>query len=159
MILTGEEMNKRKKILIVTSGGGHLLQISRLASLFTKHEQVWVTAPGATFVISDNATVYYGYFPESRNGINFFRNLFLSCVVLFRERPDVVISSGAGVTVPFFIIGTLLRIKRIYIESYDFISYPSLTGKLVYTISDLFLVQHTEQLSWYPRAEYHGSLI
>jgi beta-1,4-N-acetylglucosaminyltransferase len=76
-----------------------------------------------------------------------------------RWRPDVVISSGAGVAFPFFLVAKSLRIKTVYVEVYDRIDLPTVTGKLCYPLSDLFLLQWEEQRRSYPRGIVIGSLL
>ncbi len=154
-------MEKRVKIAIITSKGGHLFEILTLKELVESYHHFWVTFKGAdSQYYLKNEHVYYAYFPESRNIKNFVKNLFLAILILYKERPTVLISAGAGITVPFFIIGKFLfQMKLIYIEPYDFVSYPSLTGKIIYTVSDLFLVQQQCQKKWFPKATCWGSLL
>lgn len=154
-------MNSKIKIGLISSKGGHLLELMQLNKLFKQYSRFWVTFQGKdTDFYLKNEKVYYAFFPESRNILNFIRNLFLSLLIIYKEKPDFLLSSGAGIAVPFFIIGKYLyKTKLIYIESYDFVSYPSLTGKILYNIANLFLVQHKIQKKWYPKAKYWGSLL
>ncbi len=152
---------KKVKIGIITSKGGHLFEILRLKNLFNAYNHFYVTFQGGdSKYYLNKENVYYAYFPESRNIINFIRNLFLAIFILTRERPNLLISCGAGIAVPFFIVGKLLyRAKLIYLEPYDFVSYPSLTGRILYNIADLFLIQQKCQNKWFPKAKYWGSLL
>lgn len=153
-------MKKTKKLGIITSKGGHLITIKQLAKLFDKYPHFWVTFKGEdTKEYLENEIKYFCYFPESRDIFNVIRNTFLAIKILTKEKPDILISSGAGIAVPFFIVGKLLRIKLIFIETYDYIKYPSLTGRILYNITDLFLVQHKIQKRWYPKAKYWGSVL
>ena len=60
--------------------------------------------------------------------------------------------------VPFFYLGKLFGAKLIYIEVFDRIDRPTLTGKLVYPISDRFIVQWEQQKQVYPKALNLGSI-
>ena len=91
--------------------------------------------------------------------MNLFKNTFLGAKILFNERPDIIFSTGAGVAIPFFYIGKLLRIKLIYLEVYDRIDSPTLTGKIVSPIVDKFLVQWEEQKKFYRKADLWGQAI
>ena len=102
--------------------------------------------------------VYHCYYPTNRNLKNLFRNTFLALKVLRKERPDLLISSGAAAAVPFFYIAKLMRKKLIYIEVYDRIDKPTLTGRLVYPIVDCFIVQWEEQKRVYKKAVNLGSI-
>ena len=78
--------------------------------------------------------------------------------MLKKENPDILISSGAAVAVPFFYLAKLKGKKLIYIEVYDRIDKPTMTGKLVYPIVDKFIVQWEEQKKVYPKAVNLGSI-
>ena len=153
--------NKKVKLGIITSSGGHLLQLIQINSLFKKYDRFWVSFSGKdTKYYLKKERVYIAYYPESRNVVNAIKNSLLSIKIFLKEKPKVLISSGAGIAVPFFFIGKIFfHTKNIYIESYDFIQYPSLTGRMVYHITDLFLIQHKKQKQWYPKAKYWGSLL
>ena len=148
------------KIGIITSRGGHLFQMYRLKPWWKRHDHFWVTFQGEDVSsILKNEKVYYGYQPESRNALNAIRNLLLAINILGKEKPSLIISCGAGIAPPFFYIAKFLGIKTVFIEPYDFIAYPSLSGRLVAPIVDLLLVQHTEQLRFFRRAKYKGALL
>jgi len=151
---------KKNNIGIITSKGGHLSEVLQLQPLWVDRDRFWVTFRGKdTSYYLAKEKKHYAHFPESRSLVNAVRNLFLAVRILKKERPTVLISCGAGIAVPFFLVGKFLYGTRlIYIESYDFIAYPSLTGKLLYNFVDLFVVQHSIQKKWYPKAKYWGSL-
>lgn len=71
--------------------------------------------------------------------------------MLRKEKPDLIISSGAAVAVPFFYIGKLMGAKVVYIEVFDRYNKPTLTGKLVYPIADKFIVQWEEEKKSIPK--------
>ena len=68
-------------------------------------------------------------------------------------------SDGAGVAFPFFLAGRALGIRTVYLEVYDRISSPSLTGRLCYPLAELFLLQWPEQVTSYPRGQVIGCLL
>lgn len=102
--------------------------------------------------------IYPCYYPTNRNLINLIRNTFVAFKVLFKEKPDLLISSGAAVAVPFFYIAKLMGKKLIYIEVFDRIDKPTMTGKLVYPIVDKLIVQWEEMKQVYPKAINLGSI-
>ena len=75
-----------------------------------------------------------------------------------RFRPDVVVSDGAGVAFPFFIVARIMRVPTVYLEVYDRIDSPTLTGKLCRPFTSLFVVQWEEQRKFYPGARVIGGL-
>jgi UDP-N-acetylglucosamine:LPS N-acetylglucosamine transferase len=90
--------------------------------------------------------------------INLIRNTFVAFKVLLKEKPDLLISSGAAVAVPFFYVAKLMGKKLIYIEVFDRIDKPTMTGKMVYPIVDKFIVQWEEMKQVYPKAVNLGSI-
>lgn len=74
------------------------------------------------------------------------------------EDPDIVISTGALSTVPACFIAKLKKKKLIYIESFAKTRSPSLTGRIVYRFADLFIVQWSPLLKFYPKAHYFGGI-
>lgn len=154
-------MINKKKIAIISSKGGHLYEILQLNQLFNRYPHFWITFPGKdSKQLLRNEKLYYAYYPESRNIFNFFRNFFLAFKILYNEKPSLLISCGAGIAIPFFIVGKyFFNIKTVYIEPYYLIFYPGLTGKILYPIVDLFLIQHSCQKKWYPKATHWGSLL
>ena len=103
--------------------------------------------------------VAWAYHPTTRNVPNLVRNLFLAWRLLRRYRPRVVVSTGAGVAFPFFIIARLFGMKTIFIEVYDRIDLPTLSGRLCYPLSNLFLLQWEEQSRLYRRGHVVGPLL
>ena len=102
--------------------------------------------------------MYPCYYPSNRSAKALLFNARLAWRLLRKERPDLIVSSGAAVAVPFFYIGKLLGAKLIYLEVYDRMDSPTLTGKLVYPVADRFLVQWEEMKAVYPKAINLGSI-
>jgi len=80
--------------------------------------------------------------------------------ILIQERPVVVLSTGSEIAIPLFVLAKLLGIRTIYVESSARVVTPSLTGKLVYPLSDYFFVQWDVLRSCYgKKARYQGGLL
>lgn len=147
------------KVCLVGSSGGHLTHLYMLKSFWEKNERFWVTFDKEDArSILEGETVYSCYHPTNRNIKNLIRNTFVAWKVLRNEKPDLLISSGAAVAVPFFYLAKLMGKKLIYIEVYDRIDKPTITGKLVYPIVDKFIVQWEEQKKVYPKAINLGGI-
>ena len=106
----------------------------------------------------ENERVYHCYYPTNRNIPNLIKNSFLAWRVLHKERPDLIISCGAAVAVPFFFVGKLLGAKCVFVEVFDRVNKPTITGRLLNGIADLFVVQWPEQLKVYKHAVNLGSI-
>jgi UDP-N-acetylglucosamine:LPS N-acetylglucosamine transferase len=131
-----------------------------MKTFWEKYDRIWITSKkeDALHLVKDER-VYWAYFPTPRNLKNLLRNTLLAWRVLRRERPDVIVSSGSAVAVPFFYIGKVLGCTLVFIEVYDRISTPTLTGKLVYPIADLFVLQWEEQRRFYRRGILLGQIL
>jgi len=149
-----------KKLLLVCSSGGHFLQMySLLDPLWKNYSRVWVSFKKAdtTSMLKDEHA-YWGYYPTNRNLPNLLRNAALAWKILRRERPDVVISTGAGIGVPFLLLAGLFKARSIYIESFARKNDLSLTGKLVYNFVDNFFVQSEILDKRYSKAVFKGTI-
>lgn len=79
-------------------------------------------------------------------------------IILLRSRPDAVVSTGTSPAVPFSYVGKIIRRIIIFIETWCRIYSRSASGRLVYPIADLFLIQWKQMKTLYPRAVYAGRL-
>src|SRR5438034_6367068 len=151
------QASPRLGVMLVSSAGGHLLQLYRLKPWWEQHDRTWVTfkMPDSLSLLADEE-VAWAHHPTTRNIPNLFRNLLLAWRLVRSRRPDVVVSSGAGVAFPFFLAAKMFRAKTIYIEVYDRIDLPTLTGKLCYPLSNQFLLQWEQQRRFYPKGQDIG---
>ena len=85
--------------------------------------------------------------------------MFLAFKILKEERPRVLISTGAGVAVPFIIVAKIKKIKTVYIESLGRINELSLSGRLVYKLVDKIFVQWPGLAEKYKKCEYYGQVL
>lgn len=147
-------------ILLVCSSGGHLGQLYNLRPWWGEFERVWVTfdKPDATSLLADEE-VLWAYHPTTRNFVNLLRNTWLAFATLRRLRPAMVVSTGAAVAFPFFLAARVYGAKTTYIEVFDRLDSATLTGRLCYPLSDLFLLQWEEQKRMYPRGRLLGPLL
>ena len=150
----------RAKICIPTSSGGHLTHMRMLMPVICQAaDRFWVTfdKEDANTALAGER-VYHCFFPTNRNIPNLMRNTLLAFRVLRRERPDLIVSSGAAIAVPFFLLGKLMGAKTVYIEVFDRVDKGTLTARLVRRFTDLFVVQWPEMLSLYPDSVDLGSI-
>lgn len=154
-------MNKKKKICFICSSGGHFSEMTRLKNVASKFDNFLVTEKTENFN-SDFSNKFYFVREINRREKFFILHIFGLFIkeffIFIREKPDVIISTGALCSVPMIKIGKIFKRKIIYIESYARVNDLSLTGKQVYKNADLFLVQWPELVYKYPKAIYLGSL-
>lgn len=152
-------MNNKKplKICITCSAGGHLKQAITIAK-FLNYEKYLVTYSVPHLKKILNEMKIYTITHPKRKPILLFRNAIQSIKVLFKEKPDLIISTGADVTVCICLMGKLMGAKLIYIESGGNVYTPSLTGKILHPFADLFIVQWQPMLSNFKKAILGGPL-
>lgn len=150
-----------KKICFIASTGGHFEQLMMLKPLMDKYESFIVTEKTGYSVIKDNRKIYY-LKQVNRHEKTFIFNMIInmskSFNIFIKEKPDVIISTGALATIPMCLLSKLFRKKIIFIESFAKITSPTLTGKLVYKFADQFYVQWEKMKEFYPNAIYKGGI-
>ncbi len=147
------------KVLLVASSGGHLTQLWWLRPWWSTHTRLWVTfdQPHARRLLSAERAIY-AHHPTNRSVRNLARNLRLAERVLGAERPDLVVSTGAGVGVPFLWLGRRHGARTVFVEVFDRIDAPSLTGRLVAPFVDVIVLQREQQRRIYPRGIVLGAV-
>ena len=145
------------KLALITSTGGHLLQMMSLRDAWQAEDHFFVTFPlEDAKTLLNGEKVYWGHHPTNRSIKNLLRNGWLAWKVLRRERPDVVISTGAALAVPFLWLGRLLGMRTVYVESITRIHTLSMTGKMVLPAVDKFYGQWEELSMIHPKIDYDG---
>ena len=148
---------RRVKICITCSPGGHLAEaIIATKNLVGDISFVTFADPRVESLLKDHR--YYLITHPKHNPFLLAKNFIDSMVVILKERPDLVISTGADVTVCLCILGKLLGIKIIYIESGGNVYTPSLTGRILYPFVDLFIVQWMPLKRRFRKAIHGGPL-
>ena len=152
-------MKKDLKVCLVGSSGGHLTHLYMLKPFWQNKGRFWVTfdKEDARSILKGEK-MYPCYFPTNRSLKALIKNTRIAWKILKKEKPDLIISSGAAVAVPFFYLGKLFGAKTIYIEVFDRINKSTVSGKLVYPVTDQFIVQWEEMKQVYPKAINLGSI-
>jgi len=146
-------------ILLVCSPGGHLLQLLSLEPAWRGLRRSWVTLAAADvdhLLEGEDVTLAHG--PTNRSLRNLVRNLILAWREVRGRRPDTILSTGAALAVPFFVVGRLLDRRCVYVESLTRIESVSLSGRLVYPLADSFFVQWPRAAAR-RRMRYEGSIL
>lgn len=155
----------RTDVLLVCSTGGHLLQLVALRDAWEGFSRVWVTfdkSDARSLLADERVTFAHG--PTNRNfGLLAVRNLVRNGVLALRlvraVRPKVVLTTGAGVAVPFAWVGRLLGARVVYVESLTRIDHPSLSCRLIAPVATRIYAQWPELTRAVPRARYLGSVV
>ena len=149
--------SKSSRVCLVSSGGGHLTELLALREAYATRDHFFVlnrilTLPPQmqerTFLIC-----------HSERDWRFFVNLWEAWQILRRERPSVILSTGAGPAVPFALVGKWLGITNVFVECSTQIIRPSLTGRIMYYLADRFYYQWHSLERHYPQGRYGGVLL
>ena len=150
-------MEGEKKIGLICSAGGHFTEMLQLREAFKGHRIFLITYREKATLNQENT-----YYLETwRSPTGFIVGLIKIFIIFLKEKPDILFSTGSEIAVPPFYLGKFFfRTKLIYLECSAQVYQPSLTGRCVYPITDLFLVQWEFLLKKYgPKAKYVGGLI
>lgn len=155
--------NKKEKVCFLASSGGHLEEISRLVEIEEKYDNFLVTEKGSFDELHFAKKVFHVYQVNRKEILFFFKFIgliFAAFWILLKEKPTVLISTGALATVPFCMVGKLLGKRIVYIESFARVDTPSLTGKIMYKLklANLFVVQWEDMLKYFPEATIGGKI-
>lgn len=147
------------KICLVGSSGGHLAHLYMLKPFWKDRDRFWVTfdKEDARSLLEEER-MYFAYYPSNRSIKALIINTNRAFKILLKEKPNLIISSGAAPAIPFFWIGKMMGIKSIYIEVYDRIDTSTIAGKMCYPVADKFIVEWEEMKKVYPKAINLGSI-
>jgi beta-1,4-N-acetylglucosaminyltransferase len=136
------------------------MQLVALREAWDGLPRVWVTfdKPDARSLLADEE-VLFAFGPTNRSLRRFAQNLCLAQRLLRRLKPAAMVTTGAGVAVPFAWLARLRRIPVVYIESLTRINELSLSGRLIRPIASQFYVQWPELAETDGRNRYAGNLL
>lgn len=145
------------KVCIVSSCGGHLIEVRRLRGAYAGYEHFYVI--NDRVLLADDMKGGTYFITHAERDWRVLKNFWEAARILWRERPDVILSTGAGPVVPFAIVGRLFfGTQVVFIETITRVSRPSATGRLMYRIAHRFYYQWPELHRWFPKATYGGPL-
>ncbi len=148
------------KVLLVCTSGGHFSTMRGLKSFWSAHDRVWSTDfKDDTSSLAAEEQVYWLPYQAPRNVWQFLKNIPASIRIVWREKPDVILSTGASIAVNFAIAAKLNGTRYIFVESISRSHKLSLAGQLVYYLSDDFYVQWPALAKKYSRARFFGLAI
>jgi Oligosaccharide biosynthesis protein Alg14 like len=145
------------KICLVSSCGGHLTEMRMLAAVYGRYDHFWVLNSRVTLPRDMEGRTYF--ICHSERDLLLIKNVWEAWRLLRRERPTLILSTGAGPVVPFALIGKLLGIPTVFIETMTRVVRPSLTGRVMYYLADRFFYQWKDLKRFFPKATYGGPLV
>lgn len=154
-----------KKVIFISSTGGHLSELMQLKSIFKKYDYHIITEKNdTTLKLKEeygNRINYLVYGARNYMFSYMFKfpyNILKSLVLYLKIRPDVIVTTGAHTAVPICYIAKLFKKKIVFIETFARVNSQSMSGRMINKIADVFLVQHEEMIDVYENAIYKGDL-
>ncbi len=145
------------KLMLVCTSGGHFATMQGLKSFWSHHDRVWVTDPKKdTESLNKGEKVHWLPYQAPRDIARLLMNLPATFKLIWNEKPDLIISTGASIAINFGFAAKLLGIRFVYIESISRFEELSLSGRLVYPIASEFYVQWPSLCQKYPKAMFKG---
>ena len=155
----------KKKVIFISSTGGHLNELMQFKSIFNKYDYYIITEKdkvNMNLVEEYKEKIFFLPYGTRAKIFTYIFKYFFLCLktvyLYFKIRPDAIVTTGTHTAGPMCIMGKIFRSKVIYIETYANRNTKTVTGKLIYPIADLFIVQWEEMLKLYPKAKYGGSI-
>ena len=155
-------MKKKKKVMFISSTGGHLSEMLEHEELFPYYDTVIVKEKTKSnlYLKDKYKQVYYLVYGTKSHFLTYFfkfiYNFFKSFYLFLKIKPDVIITTGTHTAVSMCYIGHLFKKKIIFIETLANRTTKTMSGSMIYPIADYFLVQWESMLKLYPKAIYSG---
>lgn len=152
-----------KKVLFISSTGGHLTELLELKKLFQKYDYHIITEKTKSnlslqkeYLGKVNYLFYATKHSKWKYPFILIANCFISLYYFFKIRPDAIITTGTHTAGPMCCIAKIFRKKVIFIETFANIKTKTVAGSIIYKFADLFIVQWESMLELYPKAIYGG---
>ncbi len=153
----------RKKVLFIASTGGHLSELMQLKSLFDKYDYHIITEKtDSTKGLKKkyNKRIDYLAFGTKDHPFSYIFKFSWNCLksiyLYIKIRPKVIVTTGTHTCVPISYFGKIFGTKIVFIETFANSETKTISGKMIYPIADLFIVQWESMLKLYPNAVYGG---
>ena len=150
-----------KKVCFAASSGGHLEQLMMLKPLMDEYNSIIITEKTKYNSGIKGKKVYYLHQVNRKEKLSYLFliiNAMKSLIILVKEKPDFIITTGVLAVIPLCLLAKVFHKKLIYIESFAKISSPTESGKFLYKYADRFYVQWEPMLEFYPNAIYLGGI-
>jgi UDP-N-acetylglucosamine:LPS N-acetylglucosamine transferase len=154
-----------KKVLFISSTGGHFTELMELKSLFEKYDYHIVTEKDSfTITLKDKYKDRITYLPYGTRR-RFFTYIFKYAFTIIKSiflyiklRPKYIVTTGTHTALPICFFGKIFGSKIIFIETFANMNSKTMSGRIIYPITDLFIVQWESMQKIYPKAVLGGSI-
>ena len=153
----------KKKVLFIASTGGHLNELLQLSPMFKELDYHLITEKTkSNMYLKDkyknkvNYLIYGTKHHILTYPFKLLANCFISLYLYLKIHPDYIITTGVHTAGPMCCLGKIFGSRVIYIETFANMVTKTATGKLLYPISDKFIVQWESMKELYPKADFGG---
>jgi len=154
---------KKSKVMFISSTGGHLNELLQLKSMFSQYDFCLITEKTKSNLYLKEEyknKVHFLIYGTKHHFLTYpfklLANCFISLFYYLRFQPDYIITTGVHTAGPMCCIGKIFGSKIVYIETFANMVTKTATGKLLYPISDKFVVQWESMKKLYPNADFGG---
>lgn len=152
-----------KRVMFISSCGGHLSELMQLKSMFNNYDFHIVTEKTKNNLSLKNIyedKISFLIYGTKDHIISYpfklIANCFISLFYFIKYRPKYIVTTGVHTAGPMCCLGKIFGSKIIYIETFANIHSKTATGSLIYKFADLFIVQWESMLEVYPKAKFGG---
>lgn len=153
----------KKRVLFVASTGGHLNELMQLKEMFDKYDYYLITEKTKSNLELKKTykkRISYLVFGTKDHMLTYpfklLYNCFKSVYLYFKIHPDYIVTTGVHTAGPISLIGKVFGTRIVYIETFASIKQSTVTGKLLYPVSDKFIVQWESMKKQFPDSVYGG---
>ncbi|MBQ3297510.1 MAG: polysaccharide biosynthesis protein [Bacilli bacterium] len=153
----------KRRVMFISSTGGHLNELLQLEKMFKKYDYSLITErTKSNLYLKEKygGRVRFLIYGTKHHILTYPFKLLINCFIslyyYLKFRPDYIITTGVHTAGPMCCIGKILGSKIIYIETFANMITKTTTGKLLYPISDKFIVQWESMKELYPKADFGG---
>ena len=153
----------KKRVMFIASTGGHLQELLQLKGMFKDYNYSLITEKTKSNLYLKEEygkRVKFLLYGTKHNILIYPFKLLINCFIslfyYFKFRPDYIVTTGVHTAGPMCCIGKIFGSKIIYIETFANIVTKTVTGRMLYPISDKFIVQWESMKELYPKADFGG---
>jgi len=135
-------MKEKRKVLFVSSSGGHWIQLRRLRPAFDGWHRLYACTNEGYRSTIDDGEDFFGLPEASRwNKIRLVYQAGMVLSIIARTQPEVVVSTGASPGFFAMLFGRAMGKKTIWVDSIANVDELSLSGQQARRFADLWITQ------------------
>jgi UDP-N-acetylglucosamine:LPS N-acetylglucosamine transferase len=148
-----------KRILLVSSSGGVLLELLALEPWWSRYDSVWAVVKAAdTLSVLAGRRVHWIRETSIRRPLAIVRSLVQAWRILLRERPELIVSAGSGPAISFFLAARVRGIPTFWVSTLNVLTTPGISAKFSARVASRVLLQQPSMLGAHPSGIVIGEL-